>query len=243
MLTVVGLDILLTEQLAQLNGKRVGLLTNSSGVSHLPAHHLQANFIALREAGVNLVALFSPEHGLAGAGADAEPITSGREPRSGLSIHSLYGNILKPTPAMLRDVDVLLYDLQDVGVRFYTYTTTLALTLEACAENGVPFIVLDRANPINGVTLEGPLLDPALQSFVGHGPLLLRYGLTLGELARFYNAELRLGAELQVIAMRGWQRALWFDETGLHWVPTSPSMPHDSTTTVYPGMCLIEGTN
>ncbi|MEP7200133.1 MAG: DUF1343 domain-containing protein, partial [Chloroflexota bacterium] len=222
----VGLDILLTEQLARLHGKRVGLLTNSSGVSHQPAHHLQANYLALRDAGVNLVALFSPEHGLAGAVADGDSVASGREPRTGLPIHSLYGNILKPTPDMLRAVDVLLYDIQDVGVRFYTYTATLALALEACAQNHVPLVVLDRPNPINGVTLEGPLLDPSLQSFVGHGPLLLRYGLTLGELARFYNAELRIGAELDVIAMRSWRRAMWYDETGLQWIQTSPSMPH-----------------
>src|SRR5207237_2380357 len=128
---IVGLDRLLSEDVAGLRGKRVGLLTNSTGVSHLPERHLHANFLALRDAGANLVALFSPEHGLAGAVADAEPVASGREPRTGLPIHSLYGKTLKPTAEMLHGVDVLLYDIQDVGVRFYTYTATLAYALEA----------------------------------------------------------------------------------------------------------------
>ena len=239
----VGLDMLLNEQLGRLLGKRVGLLTNSTGVGHLAGCHLQANYLALRDAGVHLTALFVPEHGLAGAVADGEPVASDREARTGLTIHSLYGSILKPTAEMMRDVDVLLYDIQDVGVRFYTYTATLAFALEACAEHRMPLVMLDRPNPIGGLTLEEPLLDPALQSFVGHGPLLLRYGMTLGELAQYYNRELRIGAPLEVIKMRGWRRGLWHDQTGLQWIQTSPSMPHLSTATVYPGMCLIEGTN
>lgn len=239
----VGLDRLLSEQLADLRGKRVGLLTNSAGVSHLPDRQLQANFLALRAAGVKLVALFSPEHGLAGAAADGQPVAPGREPRTGLPIHSLYGSILKPTAEMLRGIDVLLYDMQDVGVRFYTYTVTLAYALEACAAQQLPLVVLDRPNPIGGVTLEGPLLDPALQSFVGHGPLRLRYGMTLGELAHYYNRALRINASLAVVSMRGWRRELWYDQTGLQWIQTSPAMPHLSTATLYPGMCLLEGTN
>jgi uncharacterized protein YbbC (DUF1343 family) len=243
MAVTVGLDVLLAEHRSLLAGKRVGLLTNSSGVSHDARRLLRNNYLVLREQGVNLVALFSPEHGLASAVADAEPVTSRREARTGLPVHSLYGDNLKPTADMLRNIDLLLYDVQDVGVRFYTYTATLAYTLEACAEHAVPLVVLDRPNPIGGAVVEGPVLDPSLQSFIGHGPIPLRYGLTLGELGHFYNRELNLGAELRIVPVRGWQRNQWFDQTGLQWVQTSPSMPQFSTTVVYPGTCLIEGTN
>jgi len=233
-----GLDVLLTAP-QRLARQRVGLVTNASGVTR----DLRANVDALHAAGVHLVALFGPEHGFSASAPDAAHLASSRDARTGLPIYSLYGDTRKPTREMLANVDVLLFDLQDVGVRFYTYTTTLALTLEACAENRVPLVVLDRPNPINGNTLEGAILDPALQSFIGHGPLPIRYGMTIGELARFYNTELNLGAELDVITMRGWQRAMWFDETGLQWVPPSPGIPHFATSVVYPGMCLIEGTN
>ncbi len=239
MLISTGLDILLSERLDVLRNQRVGLVTNPTGVTR----DLNSNIAALRAAGVNLVALFGPEHGFTASAADATPITSGRDARTGLPIHSLYGDTRQPTDEMLAHLDVMLFDLQDVGVRFYTYTATLALTLKACAASGVRLVVLDRPNPINGITVEGPLLEPALQSFIGQGPLPIRYGMTIGELAQFYNRELNIGAELTVIALRGWTRAMWFDETGLTWVPPSPGMPHESTTIVYPGMCFIEGTN
>jgi uncharacterized protein YbbC (DUF1343 family) len=235
---IPGLDVLLSSP-QRLARKRVGLVTNASSITR----DVRLNVDALRAAGVNLVALFGPEHGFSASAPDAAHIASGYDARTGLPIYSLYGETRKPTREMLSSVDLLLFDLQDVGVRFYTYTTTLALTLEACAENRVPLIVLDRPNPINGNTLEGALLDPALQSFVGHGPLPLRYGMTIGELARFYNTELNIGAELEVIPMHGWQRAMWFDDTGLAWAPPSPGIPHFATSIVYPGTCLIEGTN
>lgn len=234
-----GLEILFTEQLDLLRGKRVGLITNPTGVTRA----LRSNVDALRDAGVNLVALFGPEHGFAASAADATPVASGRDPRTGLPVHSLYGKIRKPTREMLANVDLLLFDLQDVGVRFYTYTATLGLALEACAENHVQLIVLDRPNPINGNLVEGAVLDPGLQSFIGHGPLPIRFGMTLGELAQFYNRELNINAELRVIEMRGWNRAMWYDETGLLWVTPSPGIPNFSTTITYPGMCFIEGTN
>jgi uncharacterized protein YbbC (DUF1343 family) len=198
---------------------------------------------ALRAKGVHLVALFGPEHGFSASAADGAAVASGRDARTGLPVYSLYGDIRKPKPEMLTNLGVLIFDLQDAGVRFYTYTTTLALALEACAENRVPLIVLDRPNPINGVVIEGPALEAALQSFIGRGLLPIRYGMTIGELAQFYNRELNIGAELQVIAMRGWQREMWYDETGLTWVPPSPGIPHFLTTVTYPGMCFIEGTN
>ena len=234
-----GLEILLREQLALLKNRRAGLITNPTGVTR----NLRSNVDALRDVGVNLVALFGPEHGFSAAAADATPVDSGRDPRTGLPVYSLYGSIRKPTREMLADVEVLLFDLQDVGVRFYTYTATLGLTLESCAENRVPLVVLDRPNPITGNIVEGAVLDPTLQSFIGHGPLPIRYAMTLGELAQFYNRELNIGAELRVIAMRGWQRAMWYDETGLPWVMPSPGIPQFATTITYPGMCFVEGTN
>ena len=234
-----GLDVLLAQNLDRLKNRRVGLLTNPTGVTR----DLRSNIDALRAAGVNLVALFSPEHGLLAAAADGAHVASSQDARTGLPVYSLYGATTKPTPAMLDSIDLLLYDIQDVGARFYTYTATLGLALQACAENKIPLIVLDRPNAINGSIIEGPVLDPALQSFVGHGPLPIRFGMTLGELAKFYNAELNIGAELEIIPVSGWTRAQWFDETGLPWVPPSPNMPHLTTATLYPGMCLFEGTN
>lgn len=240
-----GLQVLLEEKLGLLKNRRIGLVTNPTGVTR----DLRSNVDALRAAGANptatfsLTAIFGPEHGFAASAPDAMAVESTREARTGLPVHSLYGKIRKPTREMLADVDVLVFDLQDVGVRFYTYTATLGLLLEACAEHSIPLIVLDRPNPINGVTIEGAVLDPGLQSFIGHGPLPIRYAMTLGELAQFYNRELNIGVELTVIEMRGWRREMWFDETGLTWVSPSPGIPNFSTTIAYPGICLIEGTN
>ncbi|MBI5650761.1 MAG: DUF1343 domain-containing protein [Chloroflexi bacterium] len=234
-----GLEILLTEKLDVLCNQRVGLITNPTGVTR----DLRSNVDALRDAGVHLVALFGPEHGFSASAADGAAVESGRDARTGLPVYSLYGKIRKPTRAMLTDVDILLFDLQDVGARFYTYTATLGLALESCAENQKPLIVLDRPNPITGRIIEGALLDPGLQSFIGHGALPIRFGMTLGELARFYNRELNINADLRVIEMRDWDRAMWFDETGLTWVTPSPGIPNFATTIPYPGMCFIEGTN
>ena len=235
-----GLDVLLSEGAVRaLSGQRIGLVTNMSSVTRA----LEPTRDALRDAGVQLVALFGPEHGFSATVADAEPVPSSRDRHTGLPVYSLFGDTYKPTSAMLDGLDALVYDLQDVGVRFYTFTTTLAFLLEACAEHHFPLVVLDRPNPITGLLVEGPLLDPSQQSFLGHGPLPLRYGLTLGELANFYNRELNLGAPLQVVTMRGWSRAQWYDDTDLLWVPPSPGMPHFDTAVIYPGTCLIEGTN
>ena len=234
-----GLEILLREKLTLLKNQRVGLITNPTGVTR----DLRSNVDALRDAGVNLVALFGPEHGFSASAADGAAVESGRDARTGLPVYSLYGKIRKPTRAMLANVDVVLFDLQDVGARFYTYTATLGLALESCAENQKPLIVLDRPNPITGRIIEGAILDPGLQSFVGHGALPVRFGMTLGELARFYNRELNINADVRVIEMRGWDRARWFDETGLTWVTPSPGIPNFATTIPYPGMCFIEGTN
>ncbi len=236
--TRIGLEVLLADA-KRLSKQRVGLVTNASGVTS----NLVCTIDALRDVGVRVTALFGPEHGFSSSTPDATAVASSRDARTGLPVYSLYGNTRKPTIEMLANIDVLVFDLQDVGVRFYTYTTTLAFLLEACTESQIPLIVLDRPNPIGGIVLEGPLLNPSLQSFIGHGLLPIRYAMTIGELARLYNRELEIGAELDVIAMKGWRREMWFDETGLVWVPPSPGIPHFSTTVTYPAMCLIEGSN
>ncbi len=234
-----GLDRLIHEQPDLLRGQRVGLVAHPAAV--LP--DLTGAVDALLRSGVRLTALFGPEHGLDGSAADGAPVPDAVHTPSGLPIYSLYGATHEPTAEMLAGVDLLLFDMQDVGVRFYTFTSTLFYLLRGAARAGKPVVVLDRPNPLDGLTLEGPLLAPGFESFVGVAPLPIRHGLTLGEMARWLNAELALGADLTVVTMRGWRRGMWFDETGLPWVPPSPAMPHLSTATLYPGTCLLEGTN
>ncbi len=234
-----GLSILLTKRLDLLAGKRVGLISHPAAI--LP--DFTSSLDALRQAGVNLTALFGMEHGFAGSAADGAAIGHAVDARTGLPVFSLYGATKEPTAEMLGRVDVLVYDVQDVGVRFYTFESTLFYALAASGKHGVPLIVLDRPNPINGVAVEGPGIAPGYESFVGIAPIPVRHGLTVGELARYFNAEHALRADLTVIPMAGWRRAMWFDETGLPWVTTSPAIPHLSTATVYPGTCFIEGTN
>lgn len=239
MSAMTGLQALLADRRALLKGRRVGLVTHPAAV--LP--DLTAAVDALRQAGVRLTALFGPEHGFGGAAADGLPVPDAVDPRTGLPVYSLYGKVKAPTAAMLAEVDVLVFDMQDVGVRFYTYLSTLFYVLSGAAKAGCPVIVLDRPNPIDGLTLEGPPVQPGYESFVGVAPLPIRHGMTLGELARYLCAEFAIDAELTVVPVHGWRRAQWFDETGLPWVPPSPAMPHLSTATLYPGLCLVEGTN
>ncbi|HEY9076293.1 MAG TPA: DUF1343 domain-containing protein [Anaerolineaceae bacterium] len=234
-----GLEVLLTERLHVLSGRRVGLVTQPAAV--LP--DLTFIYDALVQAGVRFGALFGPEHGFNAAAADGLAVTDGHDPRSGLPVYSLYGQIKEPTPAMLQDVDVLVYDMQDVGVRFYTYLSTLYYLLSASGKTGIPLIVLDRPNPLGGVLMEGAVLESGLESFVGIFPMPVRHGMTPGELALMMNAESRLGADLTVVPLQGWQRVMTFDQTGLPWVPTSPAIGHFVTTLVYPGTCFLEGTN
>ena len=164
-------------------------------------------------------------------------------PQLGIPVFSLYGENREPTPEMLEGLDVLLIDLQDIGARYYTFIWTMFLCLRACEKSGVPVVVLDRPNPINGLTREGPMLDPNYRSFVGLHPLPVRHGLTIGELAELFQKEAFPQCKLTVLPMKGWERAMWFDETSLPWVMPSPNMPSVETATVYPGMCLLEGTN
>jgi uncharacterized protein YbbC (DUF1343 family) len=196
---------------------------------------------------VKIKALFGPEHGIRGKAPDRKGIGHEVDPESGIPIYSLFGKTTKPTRAMLKGIDALVFDIQDVGVRFYTYSTTLALTMEAAAEQGLPYIVLDRPNPIGGLHVDGPMLDPSLRSFVGWLPLPIVHGLTMGELAAMINGEhwLRKNGvvKLNVVRMRGWRRSWTFDSTELRWINPSPSIRSLQTALIYPGTCLIEGTN
>ena len=236
-----GIDMLLADSaLYGLRGQRLGLITNHTGLtadgrSTIDALHAHP--------GLDLVALYSPEHGIRGTAAQGETIQSGRDERTGLPIHSLYGDTREPTAAMLEDVDVLLFDIQDIGARFYTYIWTMALAQKAAGEHGKRFVVLDRPNPIGGVQVQGNVLDTAYATFVGLYPVPTRHGMTVGEMARFLNAEYGFDTDLTVVPAGGWTRATWFDATGLTWHPPSPNMPNLESATHYTGTCLFEGTN
>ena len=232
-----GLARLVSEGGGLLAGRRVGLVTHPAAV--MP--DLSSSLDALLGAGVRPTALFGPEHGFDGSVADGEGDAHDR--RTGLPVFSLYGANREPTADMLAGVDVLVFDVQDVGARFYTFISTLYHVLAAAGRYGRSVVVLDRPNPIDGVIVEGPLVVSGLESFVSIAPIPIRHGMTVGELARYFNSEYDLDADLAVVEMRGWRRAMWFDETGLPWVPLSPGMPQLSTAIVYPGMCFIEGTN
>ena len=192
--------------------------------------------------GVRLVTLFAPEHGVWGAAQDHAHVARARDPVTGLPVHSLYGARRAPDPGMLRGLDAVLVDLQDVGARYYTFVWTMALTMEACARAGVAVVVLDRPNPLGGAIVEGNVPDPAFASFVGLYPLPARHGLTIGEVARHLARSHALRARLTVVDMRGWRRDMLWEDTGLPWVAPSPNMPTPDTARVYPGGCLVEGT-
>ncbi len=235
-----GLEVLLTDSLHLVRGRRVGLLTNHTAVDRGRVHAIDR----LTEASdVELVALFSPEHGIRGDVEGGAGIDSQVDARTGLPVHSLYGETRKPTPEMLEGIQVLLFDIQDVGARYYTYVSTMALAMEAAGENGIPFVVLDRPNPIGGAAVQGNVLDPAFSTFVGMYPVPMRHGMTPGELARMYVGEFGVEVDLTVVPAQGWKRTMLFGETGLPWVPPSPNMPSVESALHYPGTCLFEGTN
>jgi len=234
-----GLEVLVRDGFRPLQGRRVGLVTNHTGVD--ASGRSGVDLLAAGK-GFTLTALFSPEHGLRGT-AD-ENVDSGRDAKTGLPVHSLYGKTRKPTPEMLKDVDVLVFDLQDIGARYYTYCTTLALVMEAAKENDKLLIVLDRPNPTGGVEVEGPILEESLRgNFIGYFALPTRHGMTVGELARLYNAEFKIGCRLEVVRLEGWSRAQYYDETGLPWVNPSPNMRSLAAAIAYPGLGALEGTN
>jgi uncharacterized protein YbbC (DUF1343 family) len=238
-----GLDVLRRERFRALRGRTVGLVCNPTAVTRGLVH--AADLLA-GAPGVKLAALFGPEHGVRGDAQYMAAVGGERDPRTGVPVHSLYGETaatLRPRTEDLRGLDALVFDIQDVGTRYYTYQATMMLCMEAAAEARIAFVVLDRPNPIGGVAVEGPRLFPGFESFCGLHDLAVRHGMTVGELARLFVAERKLSLELEVIACEGWRRELAFRETGLPWVFPSPNMPTPETALVYPGMCLLEGTN
>ncbi len=262
----LGVDRLFSQFPGLIRGKRLGLITNPTGVDG----RFRSIIERFRsEPGVNLVALYGPEHGVRGNAQAGEYVPFFHDPHLGLPVFSLYGQSQQPPPDMLTNIDAymrdydtqhtgktverdmihsveaMVFDLQDVGTRVYTYIATMAYAMRAAAEAGIPFVVLDRPNPIGGTTMEGPILEyPAQSSFIGLYPVPLRHGLTAGELAQLFNAKfLPRPADLTVVPMAGWSRSQWFDETDAPWVIPSPNMPTVATATVYPGQVLLEGTN
>lgn len=237
-----GLEKLIAGEVPELRGRRAGLIANPTAVDHELRHAI--DLIAAARP-VELVALFGPEHGLRGDAQDMIGVDASRDARTGLPVHSLYGHdeaSLTPTPAMLEGLDVVIYDVQDVGSRYYTFVWTMVLAMRAAARAGKAFVVLDRPNPIGGAVVEGGAIAPGYESFVGLCSVPNRHGLTAGEIARWRAAEERLDLELHVVTMDGWTRAMHFEDTGLPWVMPSPNMPTVDTAMVYPGQCLIEGT-
>lgn len=233
-----GIEVLLSDSAHLVRDKAVGLLTNQTGIDRRRVNDLDL----LVSAGVNVTAVYSPEHGYRGV-LDTDNIGHGVDSATGKTIWSLYGSVRAPTPVMLDGVDVLVVDLQDIGARTYTYISTTLLTMRAARDQGIPVVVLDRPNPIGGLLVQGPMLDSAHASFVGMLPIPLRHGMTLGELARLGNDVLGIGADMIVVPAAGWRREVWFDDTNLPWVRPSPSMPSLESATHYPGTVLFEGTN
>jgi len=225
-------------------GKRVGIITNHTAYDSKGKYIVDV-FRAMP--GATVAALFSPEHGLWGTEQAGVRTDGQMHPVYKLPVHSLYGKTRKPTPEMLRDIDVLVFDIQDIGARFYTYIYTMSLAMEAAAENDKRFVVLDRPNPINGRHVSGTILEPELASFVGLFPIPVRHGMTSGELARMFNEQgwlaNKVRTDLTVVPMKGWRRRMWYDQTGLRFIKPSPNMPDLETAAVYPGLCLLEGTN
>ncbi len=235
---MTGIDVLAAGGFAQLSGLRVGLITNQTGRDAAGKRTID---LLASAPGVRLTAIFSPEHGLNG---DREgTINSAIDAATGLPVRSLYGATRRPTGDMLSDVDVLVVDLQDVGVRFFTYVTTMAYVMEAAAPSGVQVVVLDRPNPVGPAGVRGPVLDPSLRSFTGYFAMPVQHGMTMGELALMFDAENQIGARLVVVPMQGYRRDLWFDQTGLEWINPSPNLRSLDETILYPGVGLIEGTN
>jgi uncharacterized protein YbbC (DUF1343 family) len=239
-----GADLLFEKNFKLIEGKRVGLVTNHSALLSNGKHLADA---INEDKRTKLVALFGPEHGVRGDAPAGAQVGNDIDKKTGVPVYSLYGSINKPTDEMLKNVDVLIYDIQDVGVRFYTYISTLSYAMEAAAEHHIPYIVLDRPNPIRGTWVEGFNRDDSLRSFVGLHPIVIAHGMTIGELATMYNEQgwLKNGikANLTVVKMEGWKRAMWYDQTGLKWVRPSPNLPTLESAILYPGTCLFEGTN
>jgi uncharacterized protein YbbC (DUF1343 family) len=236
-----GLDRVEKKWPRQLNGARAGLVVHPSSVSGNLEHAVD---LFLRSKKVKLKALFGPQHGIRGETQDNMIEWQGfRDRKTGLPVYSLYSRTRKPDQRMLKDIDVMVIDMQDVGARYYTFVWTMDLCMQACEESGKSILILDRPNPLNGKMTEGPVLNMEYASFVGLRPLPVRHGMTIGEIGNYLKNEFYPSLDFHVIAMDGWKRDMWFDDSGLPWVMPSPNMPTPDTAGVYPGMCLLEGTN
>lgn len=236
-----GLDIIERSWPKSLRNANIGLLVHPASINSKLEH---ASEIFLSSKICKLTALFGPQHGIKGETQDNMIEWRGfRDKRSELPVYSLYGKMRKPTPTMLKNIDVMVIDLQDVGSRYYTFIWTMSLVMQTCLEQKKTVVVLDRPNPINGRQIEGPVLKPEYSSFVGLHPLPVRHGMTIGEIAIYLKDKFYPALDLRVIAMKGWKRDMWFNKTGLNWVFPSPNIPSVETAAVYPGMCLLEGSN
>src|SRR5277367_1609397 len=233
--TLTAVDVYEAMNSEPFAGKHIGLITNQTGVDF--QGRPTVDYFAGRES-LKLVAIFSPEHGINGKADSA--VADATLPGAGVPIYSLYGDTRRPTDAMLKSIDVLIFDIQDAGVRFYTYVTTMAYCMEAAAKHHIPFVVFDRPDPLGGEVIEGPMLDPARKSFTGYFPMPLRYGMTLGELAKMFNAENKIGADLQVFSMMNWHRGQTYDQTGLTWIAPSPNLRTLNAEFLYPGIEILQ---
>jgi uncharacterized protein YbbC (DUF1343 family) len=231
-----GIDVLEEQNFAPLKGLRIGLITNQTGMDSQGRRTID---VLAHAEGVKLVALFSPEHGIAGK-LDQDRVDNSKDEATGLSIYSLYGAARRPADEDLKGLDALVFDIQDAGVRFYTYTATMGYCMEAAAKNHLQFFVLDRPNPLDGERVEGPMLDADKTAFVAYFPMPIVYGMTLGELAQFFNAENKIGADLHVVKMAGWRRSMAYGETGLAWIPPSPNLRTVGETLPYPGIEILQ---
>lgn len=232
-----GIDVI-DKYRGLFEGKRLGLITGPTGLDR----NLRPTIDILKE-NFNLKALYSPEHGIRGDLQAGAAVDTYIDDKTGITVYSLYGKNKKPTSEILEDIDMLVMDVQDIGSRYYTYLYTMAYSMQSCAENGKEFAVLDRVNPIGGESVEGNILDTRFKSFVGLYPITQRYGLTIGEMACLMNNEFNIGCNLEVVRLEGWERHMYFDDTGLLWVNPSPNMPSLDTAVLYNGTCLFEGTN
>jgi uncharacterized protein YbbC (DUF1343 family) len=235
-----GLDVMVEQDFAPLAGKRAGVIANQNSMTW---DHRSIVEVMGASRHVKLAAIFAPEHGFSATSAAGASIESGREKSTGVPIYSLYNrNSNRPAPEMLAGVDALVYDLQESGARFWTFTTTLGYMMEAAAARKIPIYVLDRPNPINGIAVEGPMLEEKYISMIGYGVRPVRHGMTVGELAQFFNGENHIGADLHVVKMAAWERGMWMDQTGVEWISPSPNLRNLTAVTLYPGTCLVETT-
>ena len=237
---LLGIDVLEQQGYALLQGKQVGLITNQTGLDSQGRH--TADLLA-KAPGVKLIALFSPEHGIRGRREAGQPIGDTIDPRLHLPVYSLYGAVQKPTPEMLNAIDVLVFDMQDVGARFYTYLTTMGLAMEASGQRKIPFMVLDRPNPAGGAVIEGQVLDSHIHHFTAYYQIPVRHGFTAGELAQWYNQTQKLDVSLTVIGLKNWKREMLWADTGLDFVPPSPNIRNATAAVLYSGVGMFEATN